>query len=95
MLACVFVPWASYAARPTEVYAPEQLRLATRSLNDAQAAAAAADYARAGRLAWGAELDARLTWAMTDEASLRAQAAAIAAQAIDLEHSLAAHKPGG
>jgi len=88
------MPSALHAARATEVYAPEQLKLATQSLNEAQAAAAAADYARAGRLASGAELDARLTWAMTDEAPLRAQAAAIAAQAIDLEHSLAARKPG-
>jgi|SRR5919197_5533290 hypothetical protein len=88
LLALACAPPAAHAERATERYAPVQLALAQRFLREAQAAAAAADRARAGELAWQASLDARLAWKMTDRAPLRAQAEAIAAQAADLMQAL-------
>ncbi|HYL88247.1 MAG TPA: hypothetical protein VEU32_05715 [Burkholderiales bacterium] len=87
LLAIAF-PVAAHAGRATERFAPDQIQLAEDSLRDARAAAAAADYQRAGILARGARVDARLTWAMTDDERLRSEAASVAAQAEELSRSL-------
>ena len=79
---------AAHASRATERFAPDQIQLAEDSLRDARAAAAAADYQRASILARGARVDARLTWAMTDDERLRSEAASVAAQAEALSRTL-------
>ena len=84
----MLVPLAAHAGRATERFAPDQIQLAEDSLRDARAAAAAADYQRAGILARGARVDARLTWAMTDDERLRSEAASVAAQAEALARTL-------
>lgn len=84
----MLIPLAAHAGRATERFAPDQIQLAEDSLRDARAAAAAADYQRAGILARGAGVDARLTWAMTDDERLRSEAASVAAQAEELSRTL-------
>jgi len=70
------------AAEPaTERYAGVQLQVAHENLQLARAAAAAGDRARAATLARQAILDARLTWAMSDAAPLRAAAAEVVEEA--------------
>jgi len=72
----------SAAAEPaSERYAGVQLQVAQDNLHLAQAAAAAGDRARAATLARQAILDARLTWAMSDAAPLRAAAAEVVEEA--------------
>ena len=88
LLLAVVLPLAAHAARATERFAPDQIQLAEDSLRDARAAAAAADYQRAEVLARGARVDARLTWAMTDDERLRSEAASVAAQAEELSRTL-------
>lgn len=68
----------------TERYAPAQLQVGQNMLERARAAAAVGEYARAGRLAWQAGLDARLTWQMTESPELRADAAELGAAAAEL-----------
>jgi hypothetical protein len=80
---------AAHAERPTERYAPAQLRVAHEMLERARAAAALGDTARAGRLAWQAGLDARLAWGMTESDLLRAEAAEIGGAARALVAALA------
>ena len=80
---------AAYAELATERYAPAQIRIAQDVLERARAAAALGDVARAGKLAWQASLDARLTWAMTESAALRADAARIGGAALKLTARLA------
>jgi hypothetical protein len=74
----------SHGERATERYAPAQLRVAQDLLERARAAAVLGDFSRAGRLAWQASLDARLAWAMTESAHLRAEAARIGGAAAKL-----------
>lgn len=50
-------------------------------LEQARAAAALGETARAGRLAWQASLDARLAWGMTESPQLRAEAAELGGKA--------------
>lgn len=80
---------AAYAELPTERYAPAQIRMAQEVLEKARAAAALGDFSRAGKLAWQASLDARLAWAMTESAVLRADAAKIGGAALKLNARLA------
>ena len=65
-------------------YAGVQLEVAESFLRQARVAAARDDFGRAGRLAWQASIDARLTLGMTDSAPLRAQAAEVAREAAAL-----------
>ena len=81
-------PVAVYAARATDRFAPDQIQLAEDSLRAARAAAAAADYRRAGMLAREAGVDARITWGMTDDERLRSEAASVATQAESLARTL-------
>lgn len=74
----------------TERYAPAQLSVAQDFLERAHAAAARGDSGLAGKLAWQASLDARLTWAMTESPPLRAAAAEVGVAAGALIHRLAA-----
>src|SRR5688572_13112708 len=80
---------AAYAELATERYAPAQIRMAQEVLEKAHAAAALGDLSRAGKLAWQASLDARLAWAMTESAVLRADAAEIGGAALKLNARLA------
>jgi hypothetical protein len=80
---------ASHGERATERYAPAQLRVAQDLLQRAHAAAALGNFPRAGKLAWQANLDARLAWAMTESERLRADAARIGGAAADLIARLA------
>jgi len=84
----LLVPLAAHAGRATERYASDQIQLAEDSLREARAAAAVADYRRAAMLAEGAQVDARLTWAMTDDGRLRSEAVSVAAQAGNLMRAL-------
>lgn len=86
LLACAFSSLAQ-AGRATDRFAPGQLQLAEDSLQQARAADAAGDYRRAGTLAREAGVDARITWGMTDDDRLRAQAASVAEQAGALARS--------
>lgn len=90
LLLVVALPLLAHAGRATERFAPDQIQLAEDSLRDARNAAAAADYQRAGILARGARVDARLTWAMTDDERLRSEAASVAAQAEALARTVGA-----
>jgi hypothetical protein len=70
------------AAEPARArYAGTQLQVAQENLHRAQAAAAAGDKVRAAALAQAAIVDARLTWAMSDAAPLRAAAAGVLEEA--------------
>lgn len=80
---------AAYAELATERYAPAQIRMAQDVLARARAAAALGEFARAGKLAWQASLDARLAWAMTESAALRADAAKVGGAALKLTARLA------
>ena len=80
---------AAHAELATERYAPAQIRMAQDVLERARAAAALGDVARAGKLAWQASLDARLAWAMTESAALRADAAEVGGAALTLTARLA------
>lgn len=80
---------AVYAELATERYAPAQILMAQEMLERARAAATLGDTARAGKLAWQASLDARLAWAMTESAVLRADAAKIGGAALKLNARLA------
>ncbi len=92
-LAAAFImllPLAAQADRATDRFAPDQIQLAEDSLRNARSAAEAADYRRAAILARGARVDARLTWAMTDDQRLRSEAASVDAQAAELVRTLPA-----
>lgn len=82
--------WPAHADPATERYAPAQLRVANDLLERARAAAARGDSALAGKLAWQASLDARITWAMTESQWLRAEAARVGGAARMLVTRLAA-----
>jgi hypothetical protein len=84
----LFLPMLAHAERATERYAPTQLGVAHDFLDRARAAASQHDYATAGKLAWQAQVDARIAWGMTDAGGLRAEAAAITADATALTRSL-------
>ena len=91
LLALFFLAAApAQAERATERYAPAQLRMAQQLLEGARAAAALGEVGRAGKLAWQARLDARLTWGMSESPQLRAEAAAVARAATALITRLAA-----
>jgi hypothetical protein len=80
---------ASWAERATARYAPVQLRVAQDLLDRARAAAVLGDLPLAGKLAWQANLDARLAWAMSDSTELRADAAEVGGAAATLINQLA------
>ena len=83
------LPATALAELPTERYAPAQLAVAQQMLERARLAALRGDAALAGKFAWQASLDARLTWNMTRSETLRADAAAIARAASVLVTRLA------
>ena len=62
---------ALYADPATAPYAGTQLRVAEETLEQATAALAVHNYAKALQLAAQASLDARLAWSMTDSQVLR------------------------
>ena len=66
-----------YADPATAPYAGTQLRLAEETLDQASAAFAVHDYAKALQFAAQASLDARLAWSMTDSQALRRAAAEV------------------
>lgn len=71
-------------------YAGVQLEIAQSFLRQARIAAARPDFARAGKLAWQAGVDARLAWAMADSSLLREEAAEVSRDAATLVDALAA-----
>jgi hypothetical protein len=71
---------AAFPARaelPTGQYAPDQLMVARRALDQAEQAMRRGEVESAAAFAAQAALDARLTWAMTDSEFLRREAAAV------------------
>src|SRR5581483_7343572 len=74
----------AYAEPATARYAPVQLQVARAALEEARAAAALGERARAVRLAWQAQVDARITWAMTEAPLIRRDAAEVAQRAAEL-----------
>lgn len=86
----LLAPPAASAELATERYAAAQLSVARDLLARARAAAAQGDHALAGKLAWQASLDARITWAMTESQWLRAEAARVGGAARMLVTRLAA-----
>ena len=74
LLLIAFPAWAQPA---TEPYAPDQLMVARRGLDHAEQLLRRGDVEAAAVYAAQAALDARLTWAMTDSAFLRREAAAV------------------
>jgi hypothetical protein len=65
----------------TENFAPGQLDMAQAQLSRARDALSLEDYELARRLAFQAQLDARLAWKMTESADLRRRAAVVAREA--------------
>jgi hypothetical protein len=94
LLSLVFLFLASpvRAETPTERYAPAQLRVAQDLLDRARAFAALGEVERAGKLAWQANLDARLAWGMTESPHLRAEAAEVGGAARALVTRLAGRR---
>jgi len=84
LLACVLATTLAYAEPATARYAPVQLQIARAALEEARAAAALGERARATRLAWQAQVNARITWAMTEAPFIRRDAADIAQRAAEL-----------
>jgi hypothetical protein len=72
---------SAYAEPATARYAPVQIQVARAALEAARAAAALGERARARHLERQAQLDARIAWAMSDAARLRAEAANISQSA--------------
>jgi hypothetical protein len=91
-LALLLAAPAARAEKPTERYAPTQLRVAHALLEHARAAAALGEIERAGTLARQASLDARLAWRMTESEHLRAEAAEVGGAASALITRLAARR---
>lgn len=93
-IAFVMVPKPVAGAEPlgTERYAPAQLGVARDFLERARAAAALGEAARAGELAWQANFDARLAWAMTKSHELRAECVSVGREAAALVRRLAAQR---
>ena len=81
LLLCLLVPVTAAAQSATARYAPDQLEMAQQSMQRAREALLMGEGSLAGQLAWEASVDARLAWAMSDAADVRAPAAAIAAEA--------------
>ena len=86
LLAGLLATTFAYAEPATARYAPVQLQIARTSLDAAQAAAALGEAVRAADFAWQAQVDARITWAMTEEPLIRRDAADIAERAALLMH---------
>ena len=84
LLAGLLATTLAYAEPATARYAPVQLQVAHASLEAAQAAAALGETARAADFAWQAQVDARITWAMTEEPFIRRDAADVAQKAAQL-----------
>ena len=80
--ACLALPVGALAqGRATERYASAQLEMAQSSLELARQAAAAGDAMLVGSYAWGASIDARLAWAMSDSHAVRGPAARVLEEA--------------
>jgi len=90
LLLWLLVPLAAAAENATARYAPAQLEMAQQSMQRAREALLMGEGSLAGRLAWQASVDARLAWAMSEAAAVRAPAAAIAAEAARLVRQAAA-----
>lgn len=80
------------AQSATARYAPDQLEMAQQSMQRAREALLMGDGSLAGQLAWQASVDARLAWAMSDAAAVRAPAAEIATEAARLVRQAAASR---
>jgi hypothetical protein len=85
------LPPAAHAERPTERYAPLQLQMARKSLEQARALRAG-NAELAAHLARQALLDAYLAHGMTDSRALQREAAGVADDSARLARSL--EKPG-
>ena len=70
-------------------YAPAQLQMAQQSLDRAREAALMGQASLAGSLAWGASVDARLAWGMSDSWAIRAPAAQVFREATRLVRQVA------
>lgn len=81
LAAALLFPLAAAADDATARFAPDQLAMAQQSMQRAREAMLMGEGSLAGQLAWEASVDARLAWAMSDAAAVRAPAAAIAAEA--------------
>lgn len=90
LLLSLLVPLAAAAENATARYAPAQLEMAQQSMQRAREAMLMGEGPLAAQLAWQASVDARLAWAMSDAAAVRAPAAAIAAEAARLVRQAAA-----
>ena len=90
LLLSLLVPLTAAAENATARYAPAQLEIAQQSMQRAREALLMGEGSLAARLAWQASVDARLAWAMSDAATVRAPAAAIAAEAARLVRQAAA-----
>ena len=88
----ILLPAGARAERPTERYAPAQLRVAQELLEHARAAEALGEAGRAGMLAWQARLDAWLASRMSESPHLRAEAAEVAAAGRALAMRLAGRR---
>jgi hypothetical protein len=84
----ILVSSAAHAEPPTARYASVQIDVARAELEHARAAAALGEAADAARLAWSAQLDARIGWAMSDSALLHTQAADIAQASARFIHGI-------
>lgn len=91
--ACLLLGAVAHAERATERYAPAQISVARDFLERARAATSLEEYSTARLYAQQAELDARLAWAMTDAAPLRAEAERIAAAAAAFTRALTTSSP--
>ena len=80
---------SAHAEPATARYAPVQLEIARAELEEARAAAALGERARARQLAAQAELDARLAWRMSDVPVVRMQAAEVFGAAAGFSASFA------
>lgn len=89
LLACTFFCLTARAEPPAGRYAAAQLSVAQEYLQLAREAEHAADYSRAGVLAWQAGLDARLTWEMSESPVLRSSAVRVAEEARRLVRRIA------
>jgi hypothetical protein len=90
LLVSLIVPLTAAGENATARYAPAQLEMAQQSMQRAREAMLMGQGPLAAQLAWEASVDARLAWAMSDAAAVRAPAAAIAAEAARLVRQAAA-----
>jgi hypothetical protein len=83
------VVWAAGDISAATRYAPAQLQIAQQSLERAREAALMGQASVAGTLAWGATVDARLAWGMSDSPAIRGPAARVFQEANRLVRQMA------